>query len=639
MGTQDVKTQTDAEERREFTKILLNDLRALEHMLDHGQIESGVRRIGAEQELFLVDRNWRAAPRASEVLATIDDPHFTTELAKFNLEFNCDPLSFGGDCLSALHHQLETHLSQARRAAKEHDTKIALAGILPTLHKSDLDLQFMTENPRYAALNEALTEERGDAYTFLIRGTDELSFKHYSVMLEACNTSFQVHFQVSPDEFSKLYNIAQFVTAPVLAAATNSPLLFGKRLWRETRIALFQQSLDTRTAGHHIREVKPRVSFGNDWIHGSVLEIFREDISRFRVLLSTDIEADPFELIERGEWPALKALLLHNSTVYRWNRPCYGLTGGIPHLRIENRVLPAGPTTLDEVANAAFWFGLISGLANQFDDIRNETSFDAAKDNFFAASRFGIDTHFQWLGNQRVSAKELIVKELVPLAREGLVQAGVDADDAGRFMEVIETRVATGKTGSAWILDSYAAMESPGFSQSERLSALVAGSIERQESGAPVHEWELAQINESGGWKHNFHTVEQFMTTDLYTVNEEESIDLVANLMDWRHLRHIPVEDLEHRLVGLVSYRALIRYLARSGRAQKNALPVREIMTKNLVTITPETTSLDAISLMNEKRISCLPVLKEDRLVGIVTDVDFTQVARQLLEETLRLED
>lgn len=636
MGTQDVRNQSDAEERREFTKLLLNDLRALEHLLEHDQIESDVRRIGAEQELFLVDQSWRAASIARDVLATIDDPHFTTELAKFNLEFNCDPLVYEGTCLRDLNQQLDDYLDVARRAAEEHGARVVLAGILPTLHKSDLDLANMTDNPRYFALNDALGRERGDAYTFMIRGTDELSFKHYSVMLEACNTSFQVHFQVAPNEFAKLYNIAQVVTAPVVAAATNSPLLFGKRLWRETRIALFQQSLDTRTAGHHLREIKPRVSFGNAWVDESVLEIFREDISRFRVLLSTDVGADPFELLRRGEVPALRALLLHNSTVYRWNRPCYGITSGVPHLRIENRVLPAGPSTVDEVANAAFWFGLISGLASQYDDIRSKISFDAAKDNFFAAARFGTNTQLQWLGQSRVNAQSLIVDELVPLARHGLHVSGLDSSDADRYLGIIEERVRSDRTGSSWILTSFEGMSDPGLTQGERLTALVAGSIDRQERGLPVHEWTPAESSESGGWKNNFRSVEQFMTTDLYTVNEEESIDLVANLMDWRHIRHVPVEDHQHRLVGLVSYRALIRYLARSGGADKRALPVREIMKQNLITITPETSSLDAIELMTSRRISCLPVLKEDRLVGIVTDVDFTQVARQLLQETLR---
>ncbi|MEX1309126.1 MAG: glutamate-cysteine ligase family protein, partial [Candidatus Sulfomarinibacteraceae bacterium] len=278
MGEQDVRRESEAEEIRVFLKHLLNDVRAFEKMLEDDLFESDIRRIGAEQELFLVDEHWRPAPIATEVLEEIDDPHFTTELARFNLEFNLDPLVFGGTCLSAMEWQIGELLAVAREAARSCGGDILLTGILPTLVKSDLGLDRMTPNPRYFALNDAMTRLKGGAYEFYLKGMDELHLHHDSIMVEACNTSFQVHFQVAPHEFARIYNVAQAVAAPVMAAAVNSPLLFGKRLWRETRVGLFQQSIDTRRSMPHLREQTPRVSFGRHWVQESALEIFREDI-------------------------------------------------------------------------------------------------------------------------------------------------------------------------------------------------------------------------------------------------------------------------------------------------------------------------------------------------------------------------
>ncbi|MFQ5653657.1 MAG: glutamate-cysteine ligase family protein [Planctomycetota bacterium] len=639
MGTQQVMSGFGGGELRAFMKHLLVDLRALESMLAGGRFESGVRRIGAEQEIFLVDSAWRPAPLSQEVLEDLADEKFTTELARFNLEFNMDPLLFGGDCLRRMERQADELLARAREAAARHGAHVLLTGILPTLHKSDLDLSNMTDKPRYAALNEAMTRLRGSAYEFRMQGTDEISFKHYSVMLEACNTSFQAHFQVGAEEFARLYNLAQAVTAPVLAAATNSPLLFGKRLWRETRIALFQQSVDTRHTGPHLRQVSPRVNFGEHWIEGSVLEIFQEDIARFRVLLGTEIDEDPCEMLKEGRIPHLKALRLHNSTIYRWNRPCYGVSEGKPHLRIENRVLPAGPTPLDEVANAAFWFGLMAGLSAEHHDITEVMDFDHAKANFFAAARLGLDANITWTRGRKCPAQELICKELLPLAREGLRSSGIDAADIERYLDLIEERVSSGRTGSSWLLESLASMKDAG-KKGEHLGALTAATVKRQQEGKPGHLWEPARIEEAGGWKHNYQRVEQYMATDLFTVDQDEIIDLVANLMHWKHIRHVPVEDLEHRLVGLVSYRSLLRHLANGTITGRNEpISVSEVMEKNLVTVTPETPSLEAIELMRRHGIGCLPVIKDDRLVGLVTEHDFVDAARQLLEEFLDYPD
>ncbi len=636
MGEKNVNRFNEASNLRVFMKALLTDLRAMEHMLASDMFEKGVRRIGAEQELTLVDDHWRPAPKAIELLEVLDDDRYTTELAQFNFEFNLEPLVFEGDCLSRLERSFCEAIETLNVVADRLDTKFILTGILPTIRKSDLDLSNLTPRDRYFALNEALRSLRGDAFEFRVAGTDELILRHESVMLEACNTSCQVHFQVSPDEFAHLYNIAQAVAAPVLAAASNSPMLFGRRLWSETRIALFQQAVDTRRPGHQLQERSSRVSFGSDWVRDSVIEIFREDISRFRVVLGIDVDEEPFSILDSGGIPQLRALQLHNSTVYRWMRPCYGICDGKPHLRIENRILPAGPTVADEVANAAFWFGLVSALASRYEDITEVFSFDVAKSNFLVAARIGLDAQLGWFDDRKLPAQKLICEELVPLAHQGLVEAGIDRSCADRYLNIIDARVSSGRTGARWLETSLAGMKDVS-SKSERLIAVTAAMWSRQKDNQPVHEWTPARPHEAGDWQKSYVHVEQYMTTDVFTVHEGEVIDLVANLMDWERIRHVPVEDDEHRLVGLISYRQLLRFLARDlPHGKGNPVSAGQVMQRNPITVSPETRTLDAIKMMRTNRVACLPVVKDDRLVGIITDADYMAVAADLLEAQLK---
>jgi len=636
MGEKNVSRFNEAGKMRVFMKGLLTDLRAMERMLESDMFEKGVRRIGAEQELALVDEHWRPAPKALEVLEALDDERFTTELARFNLEFNLPPLVFQGDCLDRLERSLTGALEQLKAVTDRLDTRFILTGILPTIRKSDLDLCNLTPRDRYYALNEALRSLRGDAFEFRVNGADELILRHDSVMLEACNTSCQMHFQVAPDEFAHLYNIAQAVAAPVLAAASNSPMLFGRRLWSETRIALFQQAVDTRRPGHQLQERSSRVSFGSDWVRNSVVEIFREDVSRYRVVLGIEVDEEPFSILEAGGIPRLRALQLHNSTVYRWMRPCYGICDGKPHLRIENRILPAGPTVVDEVANAAFWFGLISALSRQYEDITEAFSFDVAKSNFLAAARIGLDAQLGWFDDRKMPAQKLICDELVPLAHRGLLEAGIDRSCADRYLNIIDARAASGRTGACWLETSLSGMQDVS-SKSERLIAVTSAMWSRQQDSRPVHEWASARPHEAGGWQKSYMHVEQYMTTDVFTVHEGEVIDLVANLMDWERIRHVPVEDDHHRLVGLISYRQLLRFLAQDlPHGKGNPVSAGQIMQRDPITVSPETRTLEAIQLMRTNRVACLPVVKDDRLVGIITDADYMAVAADLLEAQLK---
>lgn len=632
MGMMDVK-QADPEELRQFMKLLLRDVRALERMLSDGQLESGVRRIGAEQELFLVDEAFQAAPAALDVLARLkDDDHFTTELGLFNIEFNLDPQVFGGTCLSTLEADLNRLLDRARAAAAEVGTHVVLTGILPTLKLSDLHLGNMTPNPRYYALNDALNRLRGGKYAFHIKGADEFIGSHDNVMVEACNTSFQVHFQAGPEEFARLYNIAQAVAAPSLAVACNSPLLFGKRLWRETRIALFQQSVDTRASGTQTRDRHARVSFGHRWLDDSVLEIFHDDIARFRVLINTDVDEDPFAALEEGRAPSLKALRLHNGTIYRWNRACYGVSNNQAHLRIENRVMPSGPTPVDEVANAAFWFGLMTAVSNEHPDIRGLMDFDDAKSNFLASARQGLSAPIKWTDGITTSASDLVLHRLLPDARAALVERGIDSSDVTRYLDIIEERVRSRRTGAMWMVESFSAMKTK-RSVPERLSALTAATITRQRTGAPVHTWALVEPGEGASWKDNFGRVEQFMTTDIVTVSQDEPIELVVSVMDWQQVRHIPVEDNDENLVGLLTYLTVVRYLNRQEGSVDD--PVSKIMHTDVVSVSPQTPTLEAVRLMRDRKVSCLPVVRDGKLVGLITERDFLRIAEELLEERL----
>lgn len=619
---------------RAFSKALLKDLQALEKMLENGLIESGVRRFGCEQEMFLVDRAWRPAPVAMEVLERLDGEAFTTELARFNLEMNVEPMMLGGACLSALQKSIEELLDMAREAASEEGADVVLAGILPTLGKSDLTLDNISPMPRYYALNESLTRMRGRAYRLQIQGRDELQIEHDSVMLEACNCGCQVHLQVDSTEFAPMYNAAQAMTGPVLAAAVNSPVLFGKRLWAETRIALFRQSIDTRSTSVHLREFSTRVRFGDRWVKESVAELFQEDIAQFRVLLAQETVEDPFEQLAAGDIPRLQALQLHNGTVYRWNRPCYGISEGKPHLRIECRVLPSGPTVLDEVANAAFWIGLVLGAKHEYGDITERLSFDDAKYNFLTASRQGLDAGFRWVDGQSVTAPELILETLLPLARAGL-EAYVDRSEIDKYLGVIHDRVQSRGTGSDWMMRSLSEMEDRG-SRSERMTALTAAIANRQSERKPCHEWELAMLEEAGGWTRKYVKVEDYMTTQLFTVQEDELLEMVAFLMERNQIRHVPVEDEQNRLVGLVSYRSILRMASDMGNeGDKGTTPVKTIMERDPVCVTPETSTLEAIDMMRKNAVSCLPVLKGEKLVGLVTEADFMPIAYELLEKQL----
>jgi gamma-glutamylcysteine synthetase len=399
MGFQSVKAIESLSERKDFLYHLLNDVEALDTMIENDLFEKEIHRIGAEQELYLIDKNFRPSKKALEVLARIDDKHFTTELALFNLEINLDPLKLDSNCFSQMENQLNTLLNKAHIAANEFDNdKILLVGILPTLMKKDLIFDNITPHERYKTLNKVLKKIRGDDFILRIKGVDELNLNHKTILFEACNTSFQVHLQIPIKEMVDKYNWSQAIAGPVLSIMSNSPMLLGKELWSETRIALFQQSVDLRNKSYLLREQKPRVSFGSDWVRKSIIETYKDDIVRYIPLLTSEFSEDAMAKLKKGEFPKLEALNIHNGTIYKWNRLCYGQNNGIPHLRIENRYIPSGPSVKDEIANALFWVGVMQGMPNKYKNIYNKTPFNEVKGNFINAARTGINTYFNWFG-------------------------------------------------------------------------------------------------------------------------------------------------------------------------------------------------------------------------------------------------
>lgn len=633
MGAGKVSIIKDRKSRQAAMQHVLQDVAALERMLDENLFETDKHRIGAEQEMHFAGKEWWAAPVAMEVLERLkDEPQFVHELALFNLEINLDPLPFEGECFRALENDLHANLKKVESAARRSNAHAVLVGVLPTIRRSDIDLKNVTPLPRYKIMMDKLSKLRNGKFDFRIEGVDELvtSFPH--PMFESTTASFQVHYQLAPDDFAKLYNWTQAVTAPLIAAATNSPILLGRRLWRESRIALFQQSVDIRRESQMLRQHPPRVCFGSEWVENSVLDIFKNDIARYRAILVSDRKENALEVLDKGGVPKLYGLNVHNGTVYKWNRPCYGITDGKPHLRIECRVLPSGPTVVDEVANAAFWLGMMHGIPDEYANISKKMDFDHAKGNFLRAAKHGLGAEFFWGGSdKRIRAHELIINELLPIAREGLKRANVLPDDIDHYLGILEERVKTGKTGSQWLISSYEKLKKAA-GQNEALMATTAGLSKRQQLGHPVHTWQLASLPDAGSWRSRYRTVEQIMTTDLVTVLEDDLIDYVGNIMQWRHIRHILVEDDHGHLTGIVSSRNLRDYFARRGQNGKD-MSVKDVMTPKPITVSPETTTIDAISLLREKKIGCLPVLDDDKLVGMVTESDFVRVSEEVFRE------
>ncbi|MEV6315697.1 glutamate-cysteine ligase family protein [Streptomyces sp. NPDC051776] len=477
------------EDRREYRQKMHRCLDAFAQMLRDERFETGRPQVGLEIELNLVDDSGEPLMQSTEVLRAIADPAWASELGRFNLEINIPPrqLTTGGP--GAWEQDVRDALNHAEHRATTVGAHLIMVGILPTLQQTDVTEDALVDNPRYRLLNEQIFQARGEDLRIAIDGVDRLRTYADTITPEAACTSTQFHLQVSPDEFADYWNAAQAIAGVQVALSANSPFLFGKELWRETRIPLFEQATDTRAVELKAQGVRPRVWFGERWIT-SVFDLFEENVRYFPALLPLCEPGDPLESLKHGVIPELPELTLHNGTIYRWNRPVYAVVDGTPHLRIENRVLPAGPTMADTTANGALYYGLLRALVEEDRPVWSRMSFSAAEDNLHAAALHGMDARLYWPGMGEVPASELVLRRLLPLAHTGLERSGIDAAWREPMLGIIEQRCVTQRNGALWQAEMYHRIEEADHvGHHEALRRMTRQYIDYMHLNAPAHTW------------------------------------------------------------------------------------------------------------------------------------------------------
>ncbi|MFX4270908.1 glutamate--cysteine ligase [Propionibacteriaceae bacterium Y1685] len=489
MGEEVEQREFSRDDRKQYRAKVRKCLDVLARMLSEELFDAEDPRTGLEIELNLVDAEYQPAMRNAQVLEAIADPQFVTELGKFNIEINVPPRRLADGGLSSYEENVRAALNHAGERAHEVDTHLAMVGILPTLKPEHVTLEALSDNPRYSLLDEQIFRARGEDLEITIDGVERLQMISDSIMPEAACTSTQVHLQVSPDDFAGYWNASQAVAGIQVALGANSPFLFGKAVMQESRIPLFEQSTDTRSDELKAQGVRPRVWFGERWIT-SIFDLFEENSRYFPALLPIVGDEDPARALDAGQTPELDELKLHNGTVYRWNRPVYDVSDNKPHLRVENRVLPAGPTVVDTMANVAFYAGLVRALAVQERPVWSQMSYSAAEENFTNGIRYGLAADVYWPRIGQVPVAELVVRKLLPLAADGLADWGADAEEISRLLGVIEQRCLRGGNGATWQTARVTAREAAGEERSTALAGMLAEYVERMHSNQPVHTWE-----------------------------------------------------------------------------------------------------------------------------------------------------
>lgn len=487
MGEEVRRTIHTREQRQEYRRRVRLGLDVLETMIEQSRFDPARQLTGMEIECDLVDADYQPAMSNRVVLDAIADPAYQTELGAYNIEFNVPPRPLAGRASLNLEAEVRASLNQAETKASP--SHIVMIGILPTLMPAHLASGWMSESARYAALNESIFDARGENIPINITGPEPLSWDAATIAPESACTSMQLHLQVTPQDFAANWNAAQVLAGVQLALAANSPYFFGHQLWAESRIEVFAQSTDTRPEELQTQGVRPRVWFGERWI-SSVVDLFKENIRYFPSLLPQLSDEDPLAELMAGRIPRLPELRLHNGTVYRWNRPVYAVLDGRPHLRLENRVLPAGPTVVDMLANSAFYYGTLRSLSEDQSPLWNSMSFAAAHSNFLGAARDGIDARLHWPGRGEVAVPELVLGTLLPRADEGLARCGVDVEARDRFLGVIEGRAKTGRNGSTWQVAKVRRLQDGGMDRPAALAAMLRRYCEQMHTNEPVHTWE-----------------------------------------------------------------------------------------------------------------------------------------------------
>jgi gamma-glutamyl:cysteine ligase YbdK (ATP-grasp superfamily) len=481
-------------DRQRYRRKLQQCLAGLGRLLEEKKFDRPKNLMGLEIELNLAGADGMPCMMNAEVLDRIASRDFQTELGMFNLEVNVVPHRLGGRVFDQLAEELRTGLGYAHRKASEVDAGIVMIGILPTLTQQDLVSANLSDVDRYTLLNEQMHAARGEDFVLDIEGVERLTCTSASIAPEAACTSVQLHLQVTPARFADVWNAAQAIAPVQIAVGANSPFLFGKELWRESRPPLFLQATDVRPPEFRAQGVRPRTWFGERWID-SVHDLFEENLRYFPPLLPMCYAEEPLRVLDDGGIPRLPELILHNGTIYRWNRPVYEVSDGIPHLRVENRVLPAGPTVSDVIANTAFYYGLVRALADASRPVWKRLAFEDAAENFHSACRYGIEAELAWprhgrsAGVVRLPAVQLVRDELLPLAAAGLDAWGVEPTDRDRYLGIIEERCRRRMNGASWQVDTYHRALETGLGREAALAATTRRYMELMREGESVHSW------------------------------------------------------------------------------------------------------------------------------------------------------
>jgi hypothetical protein len=489
VGQQVAAKTFSREDRQRYRRKVRACLDVFARMLSEARFHPERRSFGLEIEFNLTDEAGEPALANAAALEAIADPNFQTELGQFNVEINVAPRLLEGKVFCELESDARASLNDAEARSRTVGAHMMMIGILPTVRPEHLRAESFSANPRYALLNEQIFAARGEDLEISISGVERLFTHADTIAPEAACTSVQLHQQVDPEDFARYWNAAQAIAGVQVAVAANSPFFCGKELWRETRIALFEQATDTRPEELKSQGVRPRVWFGERWIT-SIFDLFEENVRYFPALLPVVEDEDPLETLERGDVPRLGEMRLHNGTIYRWNRPIYDVVRDQPHLRVENRALPAGPTVVDILANAAFYYGLLRMIAEEERPLWSRMSFSAAEDNFHTGARDGIDARVYWPGLGEVPVAELVLRRLLPLAREGLIRWGVDEADIDRLLDIIERRCVTLRNGAVWQSEVFHHLyEDKGMDRLDALALMTRRYREHMHSNEPVHSW------------------------------------------------------------------------------------------------------------------------------------------------------
>ena len=495
MGRHVIRREFRPVDRQRYRDKMQRGLDALARMLTDGSFSFPHQQMGLEIELNLVDARMEPAMTNAVVLEKINDSAFTTELGQHNIELNVRPRVLAGDGARELERDLSSALRTADGKARDVGAHLLAIGTLPTLRGAHFDPHWISTPPRYSLLNDQILAARGEEMLLHMEGvplpggpSERLRSCAHSILPASACTSVQLHLQIAPEDFAAHWNAAQCLAGLQLAIGANSPFLLGKALWHETRVPLFQQATDARPQELKNQGVRPRAWFGERWIT-SIFDLFEENVRYFPALLPEPEQEDPLAVLRSGRAPALSELRAHNGTIWRWNRPVYDMVGEVGHLRLENRVLPAGPTVTDVLANAAFFYGVQRALTEQDRPLWTMMSFAAAEENFYAGARHGFGARLYWPDWGWVGPDELVLRRLLEMARDGLRSCGVSEQVGDHYLCVIEQRCLLRRTGASWQRETVARLEERGVDREAALSRMVHRYAELAETAEPVHTW------------------------------------------------------------------------------------------------------------------------------------------------------